>query len=285
MTQREQCVACSRTVYIAERVLANRFVFHRECLRCAVCNKRLGCDWFLDGSVPMCKPHYIQKRMSEPMTSSTTADSFKDRTRSKPPPPPPPPPPSFPLLDDTSQTALGGEESNYRHTQPATPPCVHSSQCAKPSRYTTPASTPMPHDSRESQPTVMQEPVEGVTTCCSKVEYRREPQHITTLSAAARDALLQLQQMPLPSAAQGRPADASNASTGTPSCEPAPWDLLPLCEDKLQVLSSSSAPPSKSHTYTDTPATTQREAAKAALRELWEMSCVTATPETMKPKP
>eukprot|EP00310_Coccolithus_braarudii_P002609 CAMPEP_0183375430 /NCGR_PEP_ID=MMETSP0164_2-20130417/117339_1 /TAXON_ID=221442 /ORGANISM="Coccolithus pelagicus ssp braarudi, Strain PLY182g" /LENGTH=138 /DNA_ID=CAMNT_0025552597 /DNA_START=9 /DNA_END=422 /DNA_ORIENTATION=+ len=63
----ETCDACGKTVYIAERVLANRCTFHKDCLKCSACGKRLaGGDWFLEGSIIFCKAHLLQKRKSEP---------------------------------------------------------------------------------------------------------------------------------------------------------------------------------------------------------------------------
>ena len=64
----EPCDACGKTVYLAERVLANRCMFHKDCLKCSTCGKKLaaGGDWHLDGTTIYCKAHLLQKRKSEP---------------------------------------------------------------------------------------------------------------------------------------------------------------------------------------------------------------------------
>lgn len=63
----EPCDACGKTVYIAERVLANKCRFHKDCLKCGTCGKKLsGCDWSIIDSKPFCKPHLLQKLKREP---------------------------------------------------------------------------------------------------------------------------------------------------------------------------------------------------------------------------
>lgn len=40
-TVRETCVACSKTVYPLEKLVANQQTFHTACFRCVHCNTRL----------------------------------------------------------------------------------------------------------------------------------------------------------------------------------------------------------------------------------------------------
>ncbi|TSU50028.1 LIM domain and actin-binding protein 1 [Bagarius yarrelli] len=60
-TVRETCVACRKTVYPLEKLVANQQTFHNTCFRCAHCNTKLSLLNFacLHGSI-YCKPHYNQ---------------------------------------------------------------------------------------------------------------------------------------------------------------------------------------------------------------------------------
>ncbi|XP_062842956.1 LIM domain and actin-binding protein 1 [Trichomycterus rosablanca] len=60
-TVRETCVACSKTVYPLEKLVANQQTFHTACFRCIHCNTRLSLANFacLHGSI-YCKPHFSQ---------------------------------------------------------------------------------------------------------------------------------------------------------------------------------------------------------------------------------
>lgn len=61
----EKCVACGHTVYATERAvvedLAEKKVYHKQCIRCQSCNKVLSVGQFssLDGKF-WCKPHFKQ---------------------------------------------------------------------------------------------------------------------------------------------------------------------------------------------------------------------------------
>ena len=69
----EPCDACGKTVYLAERVLANRCTFHKGCLKCSTCGKKLTVsDWFLEGTTIYCKAHLLHKRKSEPEVAGRT---------------------------------------------------------------------------------------------------------------------------------------------------------------------------------------------------------------------
>uniref|UniRef100_UPI00398F307A LIM domain and actin-binding protein 1a isoform X2 n=1 Tax=Pristiophorus japonicus TaxID=55135 RepID=UPI00398F307A len=58
---RELCVACQKTVYPMERLVANQQVFHNVCFRCSHCNTKLSIGNFasLHGNV-YCRPHFSQ---------------------------------------------------------------------------------------------------------------------------------------------------------------------------------------------------------------------------------
>lgn len=58
---RESCVACSKTVYPLERLVANQSVYHSSCFRCAHCNSKLSLGNYasLHNNV-YCKPHFCQ---------------------------------------------------------------------------------------------------------------------------------------------------------------------------------------------------------------------------------
>lgn len=58
---RETCVACSKTVYPLERLVANQSVYHSSCFRCSHCNSKLSLGSYasLHNNV-YCKPHFCQ---------------------------------------------------------------------------------------------------------------------------------------------------------------------------------------------------------------------------------
>uniref|UniRef100_G3P956 LIM domain and actin binding 1a n=1 Tax=Gasterosteus aculeatus aculeatus TaxID=481459 RepID=G3P956_GASAC len=58
---RETCVACLKTVYPLERLVANQHVYHSSCFRCSHCNTKLSLVNYasLHNNV-YCKPHFCQ---------------------------------------------------------------------------------------------------------------------------------------------------------------------------------------------------------------------------------
>ncbi|XP_047450482.1 LIM domain and actin-binding protein 1a isoform X3 [Mugil cephalus] len=58
---RETCVACLKTVYPLERLVANQHVYHSSCFRCSHCNTKLSLANYasLHNNV-YCKPHFCQ---------------------------------------------------------------------------------------------------------------------------------------------------------------------------------------------------------------------------------
>ncbi|XP_076012699.1 LIM domain and actin-binding protein 1-like isoform X2 [Genypterus blacodes] len=58
---RETCVACQKTVYPLERLVADQQVYHNSCFRCGHCNTKLSLGSYasLHGNV-YCKPHFSQ---------------------------------------------------------------------------------------------------------------------------------------------------------------------------------------------------------------------------------
>ncbi|XP_068589111.1 LIM domain and actin-binding protein 1a [Cebidichthys violaceus] len=58
---RETCVACLKTVYPLERLVANQHVYHSSCFRCSHCNTKLSLLNYasLHNNV-YCKPHFCQ---------------------------------------------------------------------------------------------------------------------------------------------------------------------------------------------------------------------------------
>ncbi|XDV46347.1 hypothetical protein PO909_014255 [Leuciscus waleckii] len=58
---RETCVACLKTVYPLEKLVANQQIYHNTCFRCAYCNTKLSLVNYasLHNNV-YCKPHYCQ---------------------------------------------------------------------------------------------------------------------------------------------------------------------------------------------------------------------------------
>ncbi|XP_036386976.1 LIM domain and actin-binding protein 1-like isoform X2 [Megalops cyprinoides] len=61
MPVQENCVACLKTVYPLERLVANQQIFHKTCFRCSHCNTKLSLGNYasLHGNV-YCKPHFNQ---------------------------------------------------------------------------------------------------------------------------------------------------------------------------------------------------------------------------------
>ncbi|XP_073957998.1 LIM domain and actin-binding protein 1-like [Choristoneura fumiferana] len=60
-----QCAKCSRPVYAMERVKAEKRAWHKECFRCAQCNKQLTVETYQsDHTTLYCKPHF--KQLFEP---------------------------------------------------------------------------------------------------------------------------------------------------------------------------------------------------------------------------
>ncbi|XP_061583486.1 LIM domain and actin-binding protein 1-like isoform X2 [Cololabis saira] len=58
---RETCIACLKTVYPLERLVAHQHVYHKSCFRCVHCNTKLSLGNYasLHGNV-YCKPHFSQ---------------------------------------------------------------------------------------------------------------------------------------------------------------------------------------------------------------------------------
>ncbi|KAM9361573.1 LIM domain and actin-binding protein 1-like isoform 2-T2 [Symphorus nematophorus] len=58
---RETCIACLKTVYPLERLVALQHVYHKSCFRCVHCNTKLSLGSYasLHGNV-YCKPHFSQ---------------------------------------------------------------------------------------------------------------------------------------------------------------------------------------------------------------------------------
>ncbi|XP_053725109.1 LIM domain and actin-binding protein 1-like isoform X1 [Synchiropus splendidus] len=58
---KESCVACQKTVYPLERLVAHKQVYHKSCFRCVHCSAKLSLGNYasLHGSV-YCKPHFSQ---------------------------------------------------------------------------------------------------------------------------------------------------------------------------------------------------------------------------------
>lgn len=58
---RETCIACLKTVYPLERLVAHQHVYHKSCFRCVHCGTKLSLGNFasLHGNV-YCKPHFSQ---------------------------------------------------------------------------------------------------------------------------------------------------------------------------------------------------------------------------------
>ncbi|XP_030077718.1 LIM domain-containing protein 2 [Microcaecilia unicolor] len=58
---KELCVACEKTVYPMERLVADKFIFHNSCFCCKHCNMKLSLGSYaaLHGEF-YCKPHFQQ---------------------------------------------------------------------------------------------------------------------------------------------------------------------------------------------------------------------------------
>ncbi|XP_067088757.1 LIM domain and actin-binding protein 1-like isoform X2 [Osmerus mordax] len=58
---RETCIACLKTVYPLERLVADQHIYHNTCFRCVHCNTKLSLGNYasLHGNV-YCKPHFSQ---------------------------------------------------------------------------------------------------------------------------------------------------------------------------------------------------------------------------------
>ncbi|GLD72774.1 LIM domain and actin-binding protein 1-like isoform X3 [Lates japonicus] len=59
--ERETCIACLKTVYPLERLVAHQHVYHKSCFRCVHCNTKLSLGNYasLHGNI-YCKPHFSQ---------------------------------------------------------------------------------------------------------------------------------------------------------------------------------------------------------------------------------
>uniref|UniRef100_A0A668AD96 LIM domain and actin binding 1 n=1 Tax=Myripristis murdjan TaxID=586833 RepID=A0A668AD96_9TELE len=58
---RETCIACQKTVYPLERLVADQHIYHKICFRCVHCNTKLSLGNYasLHNNV-YCKPHFSQ---------------------------------------------------------------------------------------------------------------------------------------------------------------------------------------------------------------------------------
>ncbi|EOD18037.1 hypothetical protein EMIHUDRAFT_57343, partial [Emiliania huxleyi CCMP1516] len=58
----EKCALCAKTVYVAERAVAQDKIFHVACFRCKECNVKLTLSsWCMDPCGGLwCKPHFMQ---------------------------------------------------------------------------------------------------------------------------------------------------------------------------------------------------------------------------------
>merc|ERR1712107_93993 len=61
MSSSDKCVICGKTAYAMEKMVADKKVFHKVCMKCAHCKKTLGLGNFvaLNGKY-YCKPHFKQ---------------------------------------------------------------------------------------------------------------------------------------------------------------------------------------------------------------------------------
>ena len=61
MSSSDKCVVCGKTAYAMERMVADKKVFHKTCMKCTHCSKTLGLGNFaaLNGKY-YCKPHFKQ---------------------------------------------------------------------------------------------------------------------------------------------------------------------------------------------------------------------------------
>jgi uncharacterized CHY-type Zn-finger protein len=57
----EKCCVCDKTVYIMDKLSADKKIFHKSCFRCNECKKALSLGNYaaLEGAL-YCKPHFKQ---------------------------------------------------------------------------------------------------------------------------------------------------------------------------------------------------------------------------------
>ena len=63
----EPCAKCGKTVYAAEKILAQGVILHRACFRCAHCDAKLvnSPNWEMLGTAFYCGPHFFQMQKTE----------------------------------------------------------------------------------------------------------------------------------------------------------------------------------------------------------------------------
>ncbi|XP_041984159.1 LIM domain and actin-binding protein 1 [Aricia agestis] len=70
------CAKCARPVYAMERVKAERRAWHKECFRCAQCNKQLTVETYQsDHTTLYCKPHFKQLFEPKPVDDDDQTDA------------------------------------------------------------------------------------------------------------------------------------------------------------------------------------------------------------------
>ena len=123
----EKCALCAKTVYVAERAVAQDKIFHVACFRCKECNVKLTLSsWCMDPCGGLwCKPHFMQALKTSGGTLTVNTDSERS-------------PPSTPRRSDSSNG-----KSAATPQRPLAPATAHG-ETRSPAHVPSPAPTPAP---------------------------------------------------------------------------------------------------------------------------------------------
>ncbi|KAK6321257.1 hypothetical protein J4Q44_G00082330 [Coregonus suidteri] len=165
LPMRETCIACLKTVYPLERLVANTQIFHTSCFRCLHCNTklRLGSYASLHGNV-YCKPHFSQLFKAK----GNYDEGFGHR----------------PHKDLWTPRAEGEEEEEEKGVDREVEkrPKERAERAVVVSR---PAETP-PSPAKQSSPTVEESPLAKVTDLTASLETHSHTSSTEKLSTAEK---------------------------------------------------------------------------------------------------
>lgn len=123
----EKCALCAKTVYVAERAVAQDKIFHVACFRCKECNVKLTLSsWCMDPCGGLwCKPHFMQALKTSGGTLTVNTESERS-------------PPSTPRRSDSSNGKAAATPQ-----RPLAPATAHG-ETRSPAHVPSPAPTPAP---------------------------------------------------------------------------------------------------------------------------------------------
>ncbi|CAD5217515.1 unnamed protein product [Bursaphelenchus okinawaensis] len=128
------CLKCNKEVLFVERVIVGERVWHRRCMHCHLCGKRLFLGTFrLENGKLECFEHFLNKELG-----GNELQSFENTNTAKPPPPRPPPP----------------RRSTVSTPSPNPDASLNASTTGTPLRANTPQKTPEPNRRTSLQVTI-----------------------------------------------------------------------------------------------------------------------------------